>query len=93
MLHKDGNAVALRFGIKKAGCSGSAYTVELAESIHPDEEEFISYQAKVVVAKGDLSHLDGTEIDYVKDGLQEHFEFNNPNVTDECGCGESFTTK
>lgn len=86
-----GRGEGLRLGIKKTGCSGWAYVVDFADSIDPDDEVFEDNGVKVVVKRESLSFLDGTEIDFRKEGLGEIFKFNNPNVKDECGCGESFS--
>jgi iron-sulfur cluster assembly protein len=89
-LDKDGG-VGLRLGVRKTGCSGWAYTVQLAEVIQEDDIIFENGGVKVVVSPDSLGFLDGSEIDFVSEGLGMTFKFNNPNVTDECGCGESFT--
>ncbi len=89
-LEKDGG-IGLRLGVKKTGCSGWAYTVQLAEGIEEDDAVFDTDGVKVVVSRESLGFLDGSEIDYAQEGLGKTFHFNNPNVTDECGCGESFT--
>ncbi len=89
-LDRDGG-VALRLGVRKTGCSGWAYTVELADQIAEDDVVFEQDDVKVVVASESLVYLDGSTIDFVSEGLGSSFRFINPNVTDECGCGESFT--
>jgi iron-sulfur cluster assembly protein len=89
-LDKDGG-IGLRLGVRKTGCSGWAYTVQLAEDIQQDDIIFENDGVKVVVSQESLGFLDGSEIDFVSEGLGMTFKFNNPNVTDECGCGESFT--
>ena len=89
-LERDGG-LGLRLGIKKMGCSGWAYTVNLAENILEDDIIFENEGVKVVVSRDSLSYLDGSEIDFVSEGLGMTFKFNNPNATEECGCGESFT--
>ena len=89
-LDRDGG-VGLRLGVKKTGCSGWAYTVELAEDIRPDDVVFEQDNVKIVVTGDSLAFLDGSEIDFAAEGLGSAFQFRNPNVTDECGCGESFT--
>jgi iron-sulfur cluster assembly protein len=91
-LDQDGG-LGLRLGVKKTGCSGWAYTVQLASTIEDDDIIFEEDGVKVVVSHDSLSFLDGSEIDYVSEGLGTTFRFNNPNVTEECGCGESFTIK
>jgi iron-sulfur cluster assembly protein len=89
-LDRDGG-VALRLGVRKTGCSGWAYTVEMAHRIETGDVVFEQDDVKVVVAPDSLVYLDGSTIDFVKEGLNSSFRFQNPNVTEECGCGESFT--
>ncbi len=89
-LEKDGG-VGLRLGVRKTGCSGWAYTVNLASGIEPDDIVFEDRGIKIVVPPDSLSFLDGSEIDFAAEGLGRAFRFNNPNATEECGCGESFT--
>ena len=89
-LQKDGG-VGLHLGVKKTGCSGWAYTVGLAHSIQPDDVVFEDQGIKIIVPPESLGFLNGSEIDFAADGLNQTFRFNNPNVTEECGCGESFT--
>ena len=89
-INQDGG-VGLRLGVKKTGCSGWAYTVELARAIESDDVVFEHGDVKVVVAHDSLAFLDGSTIDFVAEGLGSTFKFENPNATDECGCGESFT--
>ncbi len=89
-LDKDGG-VGLRLGVKKTGCSGWAYTVQLAEDIQENDIIFENDGVKIVISQENLGFLDGSEIDFVAEGLSKTFQFNNPNVTEECGCGESFT--
>lgn len=83
--------LGLRLGVRRTGCSGWAYTVQLAGSIAADDVVFEDNGVRVVVAPDSLSFVDGSEIDFVSDGLNRTFHFKNPNVTEECGCGESFT--
>lgn len=83
--------VGLRLGVRKTGCSGWAYTVELADHIDDEDVIFEHDDVKVVVKHDSLAFLDGSTIDFVNEGLGSTFRFENPNVTDECGCGESFT--
>lgn len=87
---RDGG-VGLRLGVKKTGCSGWAYTVELARDIQDGDVVFEQDDVKIVVANDSLSFLDGSVIDFAAEGLGSAFQFSNPNVTEECGCGESFT--
>lgn len=89
-LQKEGGS-ALRLGVRKTGCSGWAYTVDLALEVLDTDEVFEDQGITVVVDKTHLQLLDGTEIDFVSEGLNRSFRFRNPNVTNECGCGESFT--
>jgi len=80
-----------RLGVRNTGCSGHMYTVGLADTINPDDQVFESQGVKVVVSAKNLPYLDGMEVDYAKSGLNEGFRFNNPNVKESCGCGESFS--
>ncbi len=89
-LAKRGGGEGLRLGVKTVGCSGKAYVVEYADSIGPDDQVFESHGVKVIVNAANLAYLDGTEVDYTKEGLSEGFKFSNPNVKATCGCGESF---
>ena len=89
-LDRDGG-LGLRLGVQKTGCSGWAYKVELAEEIRADDIVFEQDNFKIVVRNGSLAFLDGSVIDFTAEGLGSAFQFKNPNVTDECGCGESFT--
>ena len=84
-------AQGLRFGIKTTGCSGYAYTVSYAEQVEPGDHVFESHGIKIIVDEKSLDFVRGTEIDFKRDGLNESFHFNNPNVKDSCGCGESFS--
>ncbi|HSH42466.1 MAG TPA: iron-sulfur cluster assembly accessory protein [Arenicellales bacterium] len=90
-LKSSGAGEALRFGVKTTGCSGYAYVVDLVDRIEPDDHVFESHGVKVVVSDDALKLVDGTEIDYRKEGLNESFHFDNPRVKDTCGCGESFS--
>ena len=90
-LHQQGRGQGLRLGIKKTGCSGFAYVVDYADSPSAEDVVFEDQGVKVVVNRESLPYLDGTQVDYVRQGLNESFKFHNPNVKDECGCGESFT--
>jgi iron-sulfur cluster assembly protein len=89
-LAQRGKGVALRLGIKTTGCSGMAYVLEYADTIEADDLVFEDHGVKVVVNPKSLVYLDGTELDFAREGLNEGFQFNNPNVRDTCGCGESF---
>ena len=90
-LEARGKGVGLRVGIKKTGCSGYAYVINYADDIADSDVVFEDYGVKIVVDKESLELIDGTEVDFVKQGLNEAFRFRNPNVTGECGCGESFS--
>jgi len=89
-LAKRGKGVGLRLGVRTTGCSGLAYVLEFADEVRPEDQEFESHGVKVYVDPKSLVYLDGTELDYAREGLNEGFKFNNPNVKDTCGCGESF---
>ena len=89
-LAKRGKGVALRLGVRTTGCSGMAYKLEFADAIDPADIQFESHGVKVVIDPKSLPYLDGTQLDFAREGLNEGFKFNNPNVKDECGCGESF---
>ena len=90
-MEKRGKGVGLRIGVKTTGCSGLAYVLEFADEIDSDDQVFESQGIKILVDPKSLVYIDGTELDYTKEGLNEGFNFENPNVKDECGCGESFT--
>jgi iron-sulfur cluster assembly protein len=87
---RRGKGVGLRLGVRTTGCSGLAYKLEYADAVNPEDVMFESHGVKVVVDPKSLPYLDGTELDFAREGLNEGFKFNNPNVKDECGCGESF---
>ena len=89
-LAKRGKGVGLRLGVKTSGCSGFAYKVDYADDVRPDDVEFESHGVRIVVDLKSLPYVQGTEVDFARDGLNEAFRFNNPNVRDACGCGESF---
>jgi iron-sulfur cluster assembly protein len=89
-LEKRGKGEGLRLGVRTTGCSGMAYVLEYVDSVEPEDSVYESHGVKVIVDKKSLSFLDGTELDYTREGLNEGFKFNNPNVKDTCGCGESF---
>lgn len=90
-LEKRGKGVGVRLGVKTTGCSGMAYTIEFADEIDEADEVFEQDGVKVLINPKSLVYLDGTELDFAKEGLNEGFKFNNPNEKDRCGCGESFT--
>ena len=89
-LAKRGKGVGLRVGVRTSGCSGLAYKLEFADAVNPDDQTFESHGVKVLVDPRSMPYVDGTELDYTREGLNEGFKFRNPNVKDECGCGESF---
>ena len=89
-LAKRGRGVGLRIGVRKSGCSGYAYTIDYADAIDADDVVFDRDGVKVIVDPESLGLIDGTEVDFVKQGLNEAFKLHNPNIADECGCGESF---
>lgn len=90
-LEKRGKGIGLRLGVKTSGCSGLAYKIEFVDAAREDDQLFESNGINIYVDTKSLQYLDGTVLDYTKEGVQEGFKFTNPNVKDECGCGESFT--
>jgi iron-sulfur cluster assembly protein len=90
-IAKRGKGVGIRLGVKTSGCSGMAYKLEFADGPDPEDHVFESHGLKVLVDPRSLPYIDGTELDYTREGLNEGFKFNNPNIKDQCGCGESFT--
>jgi iron-sulfur cluster assembly protein len=89
-LAKRGKGVGIRLGVRTSGCSGMAYKLEFTDEVPAGDEVFVSHGVTVFVDPKSLAYLDGTELDYAREGLNEGFKFNNPNVKDACGCGESF---
>jgi iron-sulfur cluster assembly protein len=90
-LGRRGSGIGLRVGVRRTGCSGWAYTIDYADTVASDDVVFDEHGVKVVVDTKSLDLIDGTEVDFVKEGLNEAFRFRNPNVKGECGCGESFS--
>ena len=89
-LAARGRGDGIRVGVKTTGCSGMAYVLEFVDTVEPEDEVFEGHGVKVFVDKKSLLYIDGTEMDFVKEGLNEGFQFKNPNASGECGCGESF---
>ena len=89
-LAKRGKGVGLRLGVRTSGCSGLAYKLEYADDVRAEDLRFESHGVQVIVDPKSLPYLDGTQLDFAREGLNEGFKFNNPNVQDSCGCGESF---
>lgn len=93
-IKKQGHGIGLRFGVKKSGCSGFAYQVDLIDATQDDDNIFpIADNLLLAVSNKHLPVLQGTEIDYIKEGINHRFQFNNPNETASCGCGESFSVE
>ncbi len=90
-LESRGKGLGLRVGVKTSGCSGMAYTLEFVDEAREEDQIFESHGIKVLVDPPSLVYLDGTELDYTKEGLNEGFKFSNPNAKANCGCGESFS--
>ncbi len=90
-LDKRGCGLGLRLGVKPSGCSGYAYVLDYADSLSEDDIVFDQHEVKVLVRQDDLDKLAGIELDYAREGFNEAFKFNNPNVKGMCGCGESFS--
>ncbi|WP_428034350.1 iron-sulfur cluster assembly protein IscA [Amphritea sp.] len=89
-LKTRGHGYGIRLGVRTSGCSGMAYVLEFVDDVQDEDQVFESGGVSVVIDPKSLLYLDGTELDFVKEGLNEGFKFNNPNVKNECGCGESF---
>jgi len=89
-LTSRGKGAGLRIGVRKTGCSGMAYVIDFADKVETEDLVFEDRGVKVIVNPEHLKYLDGAELDFVKEGLNQSFRFNNPNVKDQCGCGESF---
>ncbi|MGB7180722.1 MAG: iron-sulfur cluster assembly protein IscA [Burkholderiaceae bacterium] len=89
-LTKRGKGVGLRLGVHTTGCSGLAYKLEFTDVVDTNDTEFESNGIRLFIDPKSLPYIDGTELDFAREGLNEGFKFNNPNVKSECGCGESF---
>ena len=89
-LENRGKGIGLRLGVRTSGCSGMAYVLEFVDELNEEDQTFEEHGVSIIIDPKSLVYLDGTELDYVKEGLNEGFEFNNPNAKGECGCGESF---
>lgn len=89
-LDQRGKGIGLRLGVRTSGCSGMAYTIEFVDEATAEDLAFESHGVKMIIDPKSLTFLDGTELDFVREGLSEGFKFNNPNVKNTCGCGESF---
>ncbi len=89
-ISKRGKGIGVRLGVRTSGCSGMAYSLEFADETTAGDELFVSHGVNVYIDPQSLAYLDGTELDYAREGLNEGFKFNNPNVKNSCGCGESF---
>ncbi len=92
-IAKRGSGLGLRVGVKNVGCSGFAYTYELADELRAGEQRFEGHDATLLIAPQSLATLDGACLDFVTEGLKQSFQFDNPNVSNTCGCGESFSLK
>jgi iron-sulfur cluster assembly protein len=90
-LHEKPQAVGLRLGVKRTGCSGYAYVINYADAIEAKDHVFTDRGVKIIVDAESLALIDGTQVDFVRQGLNEAFKFKNPKAKGECGCGESFT--
>ena len=90
-IAKRGKGVGLRLGVKQVGCSGFAYTFDYADDVGANDLLFEAHDAKVVVDKDALQYIDGSTVDFAREGLKESFKFDNPNAKNQCGCGESFS--
>ena len=90
-LVSRGKGIGLRLGLRTSGCSGMAYVLEFVDDLNADDEVFDIEDVKIIIDAKSFVYLQGIELDFIKEGLNEGFQFNNPNVKGECGCGESFT--
>ncbi|PKF50877.1 iron-sulfur cluster assembly protein IscA [Enterovibrio nigricans] len=89
-LESRGKGIGLRLGVRTSGCSGMAYVLEFVDELQEEDQVFDHDGVKIIVDSKSMLYLEGTELDFTKEGLNEGFKFNNPNVNSECGCGESF---
>jgi iron-sulfur cluster assembly protein len=89
-IQKRGKGLGLRVGVRTTGCSGMAYKLEYVDAESPEDQAFESHGVRIYVDPKSLAYIDGTELDFVREGLNEGFQFNNPREKDRCGCGESF---
>ncbi|AJR09722.1 iron-sulfur cluster assembly protein IscA [Photobacterium gaetbulicola] len=89
-LENRGKGIGLRLGVRTSGCSGMAYVLEFVDQLEEGDQIFEEKGVKIIIDAKSMVYLDGTELDFAKEGLNEGFKFNNPNVSSECGCGESF---
>jgi iron-sulfur cluster assembly protein len=89
-IQRRGKGVGLRVGVRTTGCSGMAYKLEYVDAESPEDQAFESHGVRIYVDPKSLAYIDGTELDFVREGLNEGFQFNNPREKDRCGCGESF---
>ena len=89
-ISRRGKGIGIRLGVRTSGCSGMAYTLEFADEIGAGDVAFESRGVQLITDPKSLAYLDGTEVDYVREGLNEGFKFSNPNAVNTCGCGESF---
>lgn len=92
-IAKHGSGIGLRVGLKPMGCSGYAYTYELADAVRDDERRVEAHGATLLISNQNLASVDGACLDFITDGLKQSFQFDNPNVGNTCGCGESFSFK
>lgn len=92
-IAKHGSGIGLRVGLKSVGCSGYAYTYELADALREDEQRVEAHGAILLISNQNLASIDGACLDFIADGLKQSFQFDNPNVGNTCGCGESFSLK
>lgn len=89
-MERRGKGIGLRLGVRTTGCSGMAYKLEYVDDVNPEDQVFESHGVKVFIDPKSLAYIDGTELDFTREGLNEGFKFNNPNEKNRCGCGESF---